>query len=762
MRSKKQKRRSGPNNVRRYTFCAVLILLIVVVFEVRLAQWQLVQGDEFEEISLSASSASVKMEATRGEILDINGEVLAGNRTIYNVTVNSVGLDDKELNRVLADTVTLLEARGQKWINKLPIEKKNGGFVFKEDMDSDIAYMKGPYMLNMQSYATAQDCMDHMTELYECETIEDETLQMKVISVRYYMQKIGFSRRTPYTLAEDISEDTVAMLKGAAAQLPGVTVTVGTERYYANGTTAPHIVGEIYSITQEQYDALSEGEKYSTENMAGYAYTDKRGQSGIEYAFEAELRGENGKKLVYTDSTGAVTGTEVAEAPMAGNSVYLTLDSNLQRVANVSLAKNVQAARENGEQEMAWAIANNEEETEGFGEDCYAGAAVVLRVKDFAVLAAANCPSYDMNLYTTDMDYLQALYKDETTPMYNRAFSGTFTPGSVFKPCVAAAALEEDVIDISSWVFCEGLYTYYDDYQPKCMGIHQDISVCTALEKSCNVFFFDCGRQLGIQRLEVYANLFGLGVKTGLELSEAAGTMSNPAEYKENHGVSWTDGLTIQASIGQLDNSFSPLQLAAYCATVANNGVRLETHLLDHISDYARQTTVQEYTPVVAADTGISHETLQIVQQGMRQVVTGGTAASQFADYGIAVAAKTGTAEVPGHSDNATFIAYAPYENPEIAVAVVLQYGASGTYSMQVAKDIFDAYFYGKTVNENGELVFPEEEPEEGDLTSAVSSEMPAASTVAGCVALAAGGSVRRCKKAQKNEKKRPFFRKIF
>jgi membrane peptidoglycan carboxypeptidase len=189
--------------------------------------------------------------------------------------------------------------------------------------------------------------------------------------------------------------------------------------------------------------------------------------------------------------------------------------------------------------------------------------------------------------------------------------------------------------------------------------------------------------------------------------------MSNPAEYKENHGVSWTDGLTIQASIGQLDNSFSPLQLAAYCATVANNGVRLETHLLDHISDYARQTTVQEYTPVVAANTGISPETLQIVQQGMRQVVTGGTAASQFADYGIAVAAKTGTAEVPGHSDNVTFIAYAPYENPEIAVAVVLQYGASGTYSMQVAKDIFDAYFYGKTVNENGELVFPEEEPEE-------------------------------------------------
>ena len=737
-------RKNTNTNGRRYVACVALVLAAVVLFAFRLAQWQLMEGEEYAELSLSTGSAAVKMEATRGEILDINGNVLVGNRTIYNAVVNYAGLSDRELNDVLGKAIVLLESRGQAWVDKLPIQRQaNGSYAFKEDMESDIAYMKGQYMLNMQSYATAQDCMDYMAELYECEDMEDETLRMKVISVRYYMQKIGFGRRTPYTLAEDVNDTVVALLGEAAAELPGVTLEVSTERYYADGTTAPHIVGEVYYITQEQYDALSEEEKYSTENLSGYSYTDKRGQSGIEYAFEDELRGENGKKLVYTDSAGNVTGTEVTLAPEAGNTVYLTLDAALQRVANVSLAQNVQAAQENGYRQIANAIATNLEKTSGYGEDCTAGAAVVLRVKDFAVLAAANYPSYDMNLYTSDADYLQALYEDENTPMYNRAFSGSFTPGSVFKPCVAAAALEEDVIDITSWVFCEGQYTFYDDYQPKCMGIHADIGVCSSLAESCNVFFFDCGRQLGIERLEVYANLLGLGEKTGLELSEGMGTMSNPTEYKEAHGVAWTEGLTIQAAIGQLDSAFTPLQLAAYCATIANNGVRLETHLLDHISDYARQNTVSAYKPVVAADTGISQETLDIVKLGMRQAVTSGTAEAKFGNYGVAIAGKTGTAEVPGHSDNVTFIAFAPYEDPEIAVAVVLQYGAAGTYSMQVAKDIFDAYFYGLTVDENGELVFPQEETD-GEEPTESGMELPVAGSICAAPLLRGANSKKR------------------
>ena len=236
------------------------------------------------------------------------------------------------------------------------------------------------------------------------------------------------------------------------------------------------------------------------------------------------------------------------------------------------------------------------------------------------------------------------------------------------------------------------------------------------------MFFYDCGRQLGIERLGAYANLFGLGVKTGVEIGESEGTMSSREEYQENHGVSWTDGLTIQAAIGQLDDAFTPLQLATYCATIANDGVRLNTHLLDHITDYNREQVLTEYEPTVAVDTGISQSTLDVVKSGMREVVLSGTAESKFGDYGIAIAAKTGTAEVPGHSDNVTFIAFAPYDDPQIAVAVVLQYGAKGTYCQEVAKDVFDAYFYGKTVDKNGELVFPSDEEKKDETSSATSS----------------------------------------
>lgn len=695
----------------RYAVCIALLAVFVAMFELRLLQWQVVQGEDFEELSASGGASAVKMTAARGEILDKDGNVLAGNHTIYNVVFSATGAGDQALNQTIASAVMLLEGRGQEWINELPIERKeDGSYAFKADMESDIEYMKGPYMLNMQSYATADDCMAYMTELYECEDIADETLRMKVIAVRYYMQKLGFSRSTPYTFAQGVDEATVAAVSEASADLPGVSVEVSTERYYENGSLAPHLIGEIYSLTQDQYNALSEEEKYSSENISGYTYDDKRGQSGIESYFEDELRGENGQKLVYTDGEGNITHTEVSQAPVSGNTVYLTLDSNLQAVANASLAKNVKAAQENGLQLQQEAILSGDDETEGFGEDCTAGAAVVLSVDDFSILAAATYPTYDMNRYMEDEKYkLELLNDSENTPMFNRAFDGAFMPGSVFKPCVACAGLEEGVITPVTEIFCGGRYTFYDDYQPGCLGYHSSVAVHEALAESCNVFFYDTGRQLGIDRLGAYASLFGLGEKTGVEIGESEGTMSSREEYQENHGVSWTDGLTIQAAIGQLDDAFTPLQLATYCATIANDGVRLKTHLLDHITDYNRQTVVSEYEPEVMADTGISQETLDIVKAGMREVILSGTGATKFGDYGIALAAKTGTAEVPGHSDNVTFIAFAPYDDPEIAVAVVLQYGAKGTFSQEVAKDIFDAYFYGKTVDENGELVFPEE-----------------------------------------------------
>ena len=388
------------------------------------------------------------------------------------------------------------------------------------------------------------------------------------------------------------------------------------------------------------------------------------------------------------------------------------MDSRIQAVANASLAKNVPATAEYGKQMMELTGES------GHGEECVAGAAVVLRVEDFSVLAAATFPNYDLNRYQEDPDYFTQLNEDETRPMFNRAFDGTFAPGSCFKPIVALGALQENVITGNDTVFCNHTYTYWDDYQPTCMGWHGTMNVASALQKSCNIFFYDVGRRLGVDMINLYAKSMGCGVRTGVEIGEAEGTLSGP-QYDSN----WQGGQVVQAAIGQSNDSFSPLQLATAAATIANNGVRLETHVVDKITNYARDTVLQEKEAVVAQETGISQENLDLVKQGMRAVCQyGGTAAGTFGNYGIAIAGKTGTAEITGHSDNVTFIGFAPYDDPEIAVAVVLEYGANSAYSLAIAKDLFDAYFYGTYVDEQGNIVFPGTENTGDGLSSAASS----------------------------------------
>jgi penicillin-binding protein 2 len=331
----------------------------------------------------------------------------------------------------------------------------------------------------------------------------------------------------------------------------------------------------------------------------------------------------------------------------------------------------------------------------------------VLDVSDFSILAAATYPTYDLSQYVSDSDYYTELLEDSTNPLFNRAFNGAFTPGSVYKPCVAAAALEEGVLTSSTKITCNHTYEYYaPSYTPTCLGYHGALTVTSALAYSCNIFFYDTGRQLGIENMDLYSKSFGLGTTTGVEIGESEGTLASPS-YRISNGGTWQPGDVIQAAIGQSDNAFTPLQLATYCATIANNGTRLKTHLVDKITDYTRDTVLSQTEAEEVETVSVSAENLKIVQEGMREVCTIGTASSTFGDYGIAVAGKTGTAENPGHSDNTVFIGYAPYDNPQIAVAVVIEYGTSGVYSTGVAKDIFDAYFYGKVLDEDGNLVTP-------------------------------------------------------
>ena len=674
----------------RSAACILLVLAVFVVYELRLVQWQVFQGDEFEQLSLSNRTDTIQIDAARGEILDRNGNVLTGNRTSYNIVYDALDMDYSARNATILQVLDLLESRDEEWRDRLPIVlAEDGTYQYTEDSDSEIATLQE--FLELAEYATAEDCMTALARQYDCQGYSLEDAR-NVVSVRYSMTQDGFSRTNPYVIAEDVSAETVGVISEHAQEWPGIETRVSVTRYYGeDGSLAPHVVGYTGAITAEQYDAAVEnGTAYSSEdNLSGYKWTDTRGQSGLEAAFEEELRGSRGEETIYTDETGEVETTSVTTPPQEGNTVVTTIDSDLQRVANLSLEKNIEGNTD--------------------AKDCTAGAVVVLDVEDFGVLACSSYPTFDMNQYRSDNEYVNLLAQDEEQPLFNRALQGVFVPGSVFKPVVALAALQEGVISAATSFNCPGYYELAD-LTLNCTCSTGMRNVYTGLAVSCNTFFCNVGYELGIDRLVPYAEYFGLGTTTGVELSEATGTMSNRQEYREHWGTEWTDGVTPQAAIGQADNMFTPIQLAAMCATIANGGVRLQTHFLDKITDYTGETIIEEYQPAELYDAGISSDVLGVVQTGMQMVATQGTAADVFANYPVSIACKTGTAETSTPDENGnkptepnlSFICYAPADDPQIAIAVMMEYGNSGDYARNVAKDILDQYFGYYTWDEDG------------------------------------------------------------
>lgn len=679
----------------RSAACILLVLAVFVVYELRLVQWQLVEGDKYEQLSLSSRTDTIEIEAARGEILDRDGNVLAGNRSSYNIVYDALDMDYDRRNATIIQVIDLLEERGETWRDRLPIVlAEDGTYQYKEDSESAIQTLQEA--LSLAEYATAEECMAELAQQYDCQGYSKEDMR-NVASVRYSMTQDGFSRTSPYVIAEDVSAETVGVISERSEEWPGIEIRVAVTRYYGeDGALAPHVVGYTGVITDTQYQqAVEDGTTYDAENnISGYKWSDTMGRSGIEAAFEEELRGQRGEETIYTDSSGGVESTAVTTAPEEGHTVQTTLDSDLQRVANLSLEKNIQGNID--------------------ARNCTSGAAVVLDVDTFGVLASSSYPTYDVNQLVEsiagDGKYYNQLINDEDEPMVNLALNGVFTPGSVFKPVVALAALQEGQLSAATSVYCPGYYELADLRLGCTCGGGNTWNVYGALAHSCNTFFSTVGYDLGISTLDPYAEYFGLGTTTGVELGEATGIMSNPQEYRENHGVEWTDGVTSQTAIGQADNMFTPIQLATMCATIANGGVRLQTHFLDKITDYTGETVLEEYEPVELYDAGLSGDVLGVVQAGMQMVATEGTASNVFANYPVSIAAKTGTAETSSVPDtdpdytepNLSFICYAPADDPEIAVAVMIEQGNTGNYAKNVAKDILDQYFGFYTWDEDG------------------------------------------------------------
>ena len=519
--------------------------------------------------------------------------------------------------------------------------------------------------LKLNDYATAQNCYDEMVSRYKLESYS-EADRRTLMGVRYTMERADFSVSNPFTFSEDIPSELMLEVAESFSYVRGGEINVVSYRQYTDSELAPHTIGTIGKITAEEWEILKE---------KGYSYNDYVGKSGVEKAFEDYLRGTDGVLTYYFDKSGNVVDTVITKQPVQGNTVFLTIDSKLQKISQDALAENIELLNSRGQKITG-------------------GSVVITNVKTGQVLVSANYPSYDLENLS---DYLGD--NVQNNPLFDRALKGTYPPGSAFKPLVAIAGLQEGIVEPYDTVFCKKVYDYYEDYRPSCMHYHKTVNVFKAISESCNYYFFDLGRQVGITRLNNYSKKLGLGVSTGIELSESSGVIAGPT-YSASIGTPWYDGMTLAASIGQSDNAFTPLQLANYTATIANGGTRYKMTLLSEVRTAVGNKKVYSSVPQVMDTLEVDASVISTVKQGMQSVTQEGTASAYFKDYPVNVGGKTGTAQTTG-ADNSVLILFAPYEDPEIAVSIVIEHGEKSISTGPIAKAIMDEYFFGSSEPED-------------------------------------------------------------
>lgn len=627
---------------------AVLLVIAILFYAARIYSLQVVNAEKYTDKNDGAASVrTAVLKAPRGEILDCYGRQIAINRDGYNVIFNKAYVKDN-LNDVILTLVKLFESAGAEWKDELPMES-TAPYGFKEGESTDKLISK----FELAHYATAENCFNAMVEKYKLESYTADE-QRKIMGVRYGMDISDFSISYPYTFAEDISTELMRKISESGFLLSGVSVEVVPFREYTDTSLAVNLIGSVGPIFAEDW------EEYKAK---GYSYNDKVGKSGIEKWGEEYLRGTDGEITYRIDTEGNIISSEITKEPVAGKTIMLTLDKKIQRSAQDSIERTVK-------------------ELKSKGGTATAGAAVAVHIDSGKVICAANYPTYDS---ATIGEKYDSLVKDPSKPLTDRAFQGVYPIGSTIKPIVAVAALENGLYNIGETINCKRTYDYFSDYKPSCMGRHGSINLKNALAKSCNYFFFELGRRLGATKLTDYYKQFGLGVATGVEVNDAKGIL---LDTKRDGG-----GDTLQIAIGQL-NAFTPLQLANYTATLANGGTHYRASLIDKIVSYDISTIYDESKPEVKNTISISDSTLNAVKEGMLSVTEDGTGRAALGDYPIKVGGKTGTAQVEGKADHSVFVAFAPFDNPEIAISVVLEHGSSGYSAGSIVRDILDAYFF--------------------------------------------------------------------
>lgn len=632
----------------------IILSLLLVLYAARIYSIQVVNAKKY--LSVSKGSSAVRtavLKAPRGEILDRYGRQIAINRDGYNIVFNKAYVKDN-LNDIILALADLLDSRGCEWKDALPMEK-NAPYDFLPE-ESTTKLLK---TLGLAHYATSQDCFTQMVNRYELKGYTHEQ-QRKIMAVRYGMEISDFSISYPYTFAEDVPTEIMRCVLESHFLLDGVTVDVVPFRHYTDTSLAVNLIGTVGPIFEEDWDSES-GENYKSR---GYLMSDKVGKSGIEYWAEDKLRGIDGEITYYLDASGNVLNSEITKQPISGKTVVLNLDKNIQRTAQDALEATVR-------------------ELQSTGGTATAGSAVVIDINSGGVICAANYPTYDA---ATLGENFEELTNNPYNPLTNRSFQGVYPIGSTIKPIVAVAAMENSHYAIGESINCVHAYNYFSDYKPTCMHRHGPIALTSALSKSCNYFFFELGRRVGAVTLTDYFKQFGLGVKTGVEVDDSAGIITEPSG--DGFG-----GDTLQIAIGQL-NAFTPLQLANYAATFANGGTHYKASLINKIVSYDLNEVYDQCEPQVVNKIQISQSTIDAIKTGMLSVTVDGTGRAALGDYPLKIGGKTGTAQVTGKADHSTFIVFAPYENPEIAISIVLEHGSSSFASGSLVREILDAYFF--------------------------------------------------------------------
>lgn len=659
-----------------------------VILIAQLFNLQIVQGSSYRAQSEKRVLRQTTVSAPRGEMLDRHGAILATNRDGYNVLLYKQTMKTKERNDFILRLAKLLKSKNTVYRDTFPVSVEDE-LTFEFDSDAQEKRWKKNNKFNEN--ATCEEVINSYIKKYELEkySLEDARL---IIGIRYELDRVGYSSLKPYELATDVSMEVVAELEERESEFPGVSVEIQPIRTYPNNNLASHILGYIGKISSEKYEELKD---------EGYSNDDNIGKDGVESLMERFLRGKNSLQKVEISANGNYMDTE-SVGGQVGAQVYLTIDAKLQKVAEEALATTI------------YNIANGKY-TDGSSE-AQSGAVVAIDVKNGEILAMASYPDYDPNLFVKGISNENwKKLNTSTKPMFNRNIMGLYSPGSIFKMVVAVAALEEGAITPSTTYLDEGVYTKYKSPQPKCWiwssagRTHGEVNVSDAIKTSCNYFFYKVSELIGIDAIEKYAKEFGLGSRTGIELpGEKEGIVAGKT-YKEGKlKQEWLVGETLSAAIGQSYHSFTPVQIAKYAAILANGGKKVTPHIIKNvITSDGRSLTREEIQAYVSnelnydysneeGNLNISQKTLDAVYQGMESVTgdAGGTAYNTFKNFPIKVAGKTGSVQVSGSkADNAWFIGFAPFDDPEIAICALVEHGVHGTYTAPIIVSILEEYF---------------------------------------------------------------------